>query len=125
MYYDGKPRLYYKVNNTVYRHTFSKDVRSSSPVHLALTIDGLTVKLYVNGSLVETVTLKAEIPQITDGFKIGCDNREGEPLFFEGTIYSVTLFEGVRTEEQIAADRYIPSQNSEGLLFDKVFKEAE
>ena len=125
IYTSGKPRLYYKVNNVAYTYTFKTDIRSSSPVHLALTIDGLTAKLYVNGSLAETITLTVEIPAVIEGFKIGCDNRITLPQFFAGTIYSVTLFEGVRTEQQIAADRYLPSQDSEGLLFDRFFSEAQ
>ncbi len=117
IYTSGKPRLYYKVNNVAYSYNFKTDIRSETPVHIALTVDGLTAKLYVNGVLKETATLTAELPTVTNNFYVGCDNRSGAPQYFKGTIYTAGLYEGVRTAEQVAIDRYLTASDSEGLLY--------
>lgn len=121
IYTDGKPRLYYKVNNVAYTHTFKTDIRSNNPTHIAVTIDGLTIKLYVNGALAETAQLKAEIPVVTDNFVIGGDNRQGNTQCFKGAIYSAYMFSDVRTAGEVAVDRYLAASDSDDLLFSKTF----
>ena len=126
VYTNGKLRLYYKTAGIAYSHIFATDIRSDKPVHLALTVEGLTAKLYVNGKLKETVTLSAPLPTAAlSNYRIGGDSRTGSQQYFAGTIYSVALFSTVRTPEQIAADRYLPVSTSEGLLLDRFFDDQQ
>ncbi len=121
IYNNGKPRLYYKANNKAYTYLFTTDVRSDSNAHLAITIDGLTATLYLNGVLTETITLSAELANAFSGYKIGADNRVSSPQRFKGTIYSVTMFDDVRTSEEIALDAIIVPSDTDGILFSKYF----
>ena len=124
IYTNGKPRLYYKTKNKSYTYLFSADVRSDSNTHLAITIDGLTATLYLNGVAKETVTLDAEIANAYSGYKIGADNRESNSPYFKGTIYSVTMFNDVRTAEEIGRDMILVPSDSDGILFSKYFADS-
>ncbi|MBQ9161801.1 MAG: hypothetical protein IJX74_00855 [Clostridia bacterium] len=122
IYTEGNPRLYYKVNGVGYSHVFSTDIRSNSFTHVALTIDGLTVKLYVNGVLAETVELTVAVPEITSDFNVGNDKRATSGQYFKGTIYGVTMFDDVRTADEIALDAILVVSNAEGILYSKYYK---
>lgn len=119
VYTDGKLRLYYKVNGVAYTELFETDIRSEKLMHVALAIDGLEARLYVNGALVETRTLSAAIPQKVSGLCIGGDNRSGEPQCFAGELYSVHLFDDARTEAEIGLDMIGVTSTEDGLLFAK------
>lgn len=121
----GKFRLYYRINNVAYTYTFNTDVRSDTPTHIALTVEGLTAKLYIDGILKETVTLAVEIPQSISNLKIGGDNRVGNLQYFKGKVYTVSLFSDIRTAQEIAIDRYLITSNSDELLVFKSFLEKE
>ena len=121
IYTNGNPRIYYKAAKKAYSHVFKTDVRSDTVTRLAITIDGLTVKLYLNGVLKETVTLTVAIPSITEGYKIGADNRAENPQFFKGTIYAVNVFEDVRTDEEIKTDAIMVTRDTAGLAYSKYF----
>ncbi len=121
IYTNGRPRLYYCIGTTAYSYIFKTDIRSASPQHIALTVDGKQATLYINGEAREAAALTAELPEGITGLKVGTDNRSGTPQYFAGTIYSVSLLEGARTAEEIAIDRYLCPSASKGLLFDKSF----
>ena len=113
----GMLRLFYIVNGTRYSYTFTTDIRSDKPINLALTIDGLTASLYINGELAESTTLTMALPEITDGFALGGDYRLNNEQYFKGKIYSLHLFEDVRTEEEIKSDILLVKNGTEGLLY--------
>ncbi|MBQ9964076.1 MAG: hypothetical protein IJP14_03040, partial [Clostridia bacterium] len=96
---NGQLRLFFTNNGARISHLFNTDVRSDIPVHLAVTLDGCDVTLYVNGTVTETVTLPTAPPYVTDNFCIGSDNRAGNPHYFKGTIYGVGLYNVVKTAE--------------------------
>ncbi len=121
VYTNGKLRLYYKVNGVAYTYNFKTDIRSNIPIHIALTVDGLTAKLYINGKLTETATLTAELPAVKNNFVVGSDNRQGNAQYFKGTIYTACMFSDVRTAEEIAVDHYMVPGNTEDLVFAKSF----
>ncbi|MBR5271580.1 MAG: hypothetical protein IKV64_05275, partial [Clostridia bacterium] len=121
IYTNGMPRLYFKTNNKAYTYLFSTDVRSDSNTHLAITVDGLIATLYINGVAKETIPLGAEIANAFSNYKIGADNRISNPQPFKGTIYSVAMFDDVRTAEEISHDMIMVPNNSDGILFSKYF----
>lgn len=121
IYTNGQPRLWYKIGTTAYYHLFKTDVRSEGITQLALTIDGLTVNLYVNGQLKETATLAVEIPQTLANYYIGADSRTENAQPFKGTIYSVNLFSDVRTAEEIAVDAILVPPTTDALLYSKYY----
>ena len=121
IYEGGVPRLYYKVNKTGYTYLFKTDIRSKEATHIAITIDGLTAKLYVNGALKESIALTVEAPKVIDAYYIGADARATAPQYFNGTIYTVSIFSDVRTAEEIALDRYMVTSDADNLLYNKSF----
>ncbi len=116
IYTNGNPRLYYKVGKVGYSIVFNADVRSDALTHIAVTIDGLQAKLYINGALVETAELEKLPPEITEGFNIGNDDRPTSGQYFKGTIYAVHFFDDVRTDEEIALDAIMVESDADGLL---------
>ncbi len=121
IYNNGKPRLYYKNSKTSYTYLFTTDVRSDSKTHLAITIDGLTASLYLNGELKETVSLGGTFSNTCDNFMVGADNRTGTPQYFKGTIYGVNMFSDVRDAEEVKLDSIMVLKNTDGLIFSKYF----
>ncbi|MBE6623800.1 MAG: hypothetical protein E7621_06435 [Ruminococcaceae bacterium] len=124
IYSNGLPRLYYKTNKKAYTYVFTTDVRSDSNTHLAITIDGLTATLYLNGVAKETIALEADIADALSNYKIGADSRASGTPYFKGTIYSVSIFDDVRTNEEIELDMIAVPSDSEGLLFSKYFADS-
>ena len=123
IYNGGKPRFYYKTKRVGYSIVFDIDIRSDSITHLALTVDGLDAKLYVDGELRGTATLTAEIPSATSGYVIGNDRRGQDIALFKGTIYSVNMFSDVRTPEEIKVDAMIVTKDADNLLASMYFDE--
>ena len=105
-----------------YSHVFSVDVRDEKLTHMAITIDGLTVSLYLNGKLVEQATLTVLPPEITEGFFVGNDRRPASGQYFKGTVYSVTLFDDVRSAEEIAEDALLVRKDAQGILYSYYYK---
>ncbi len=114
---NGAPRLYVKKNGVVKNYLFNADIRSDSPVHMAITVSGNEAKLYINGVLVDTVVLDFELPTLTEGFKVGGDNREGNVQYFKGTIYGLGLYSNARSAEQIVEDCLMMDSDAEELLY--------
>ena len=96
-------------------------MRSDSSVHLAITIDGLTATLYLDGVAKETVALGAELANACSNYKIGADCRKSDSPYFKGSIYSVAMFNDVRTAEEIGIDMIMVPSDSDGVLFSKYF----
>lgn len=119
IYTNGAPRFYYRKNGTAYTIQFTTDVRSENKTHLAVTIDGLTANLYVNGVFVESVALTVAVPSVTDGFCIGGDARTSNYQNFKGTIYAVHLFSDVRSAKEIKRDAVMVQSNDNSLILSK------
>lgn len=114
---NGKVKLFFNTGKEKVNCTFSKDIRSGNPVHIAVTVNGKTATLYVNGERIESKALSAAYKGSTDNFKVGGDNRVGNTKYFKGTIYSVTLFSDVRTQSEIKQDLNFVSANEASLLY--------
>ena len=125
IYTNGTPRLWYKVDGVAYSYLFTTDIRSVAPTHVALTFDGLSASLYVNGVLRETLALTVPVPDVRNRFCVGGDNRTGNTQYFKGTIYSVNLFGDVRTDEEIRSDRILVTDDADALLFSESFTAVE
>ncbi len=80
--------------------------------HVAGTIDAKndTMKLYINGSVVNSNNFKGEnnLPNTTLPFRIGCSHEEErtEHASFAGLIDEVRIWNIARTENQIRADMH-------------------
>lgn len=90
-------------------YTFKKvNVATGEKVHLAITIDFATKKMYcyVNGALAQTLSGVAAITPFEEKHNpvIGGDHRNGNATYFRGTIHSVAVWSDIRTAEEIAAD---------------------
>jgi hypothetical protein len=70
--------------------------------HLAMTYDGASLRLYVNGTLVRTVARTGSIPASTGALRIGGNAIWGE--YFDGAIDEVRIYKKVQTAAEIQAD---------------------
>ena len=120
IYTSGKPRLYIH-NGEEYSYIFNTDIRSDVKRHLALTVDGGEAKLYINGELKETIAVETDIPNLTSTTYVGGDGRSGNTQYFKGKIYSVHVFDDVRTAEEIKTDRIYVSDHEDGLMYGEYF----
>lgn len=121
IYTNGNPRIYFKSGGKAYSYIFKTDIRSDKPVHMALVIDGRNAKLYVDGVHKETITMAAELPEAYSDFKIGTDNRASDKQYFIGNIYSVNIFDDVRTSEEVASDRILVTPNTPGVIYSEYY----
>ncbi len=116
---DGKPRFYYVyADKTIIDWKVEADVRTGDWAHLAFTYDveSSWITCYIDGEKVASVdvlnllgnaqdpTLYTDLPDITQNYIIGGDNRASNAQNFKGLIRSVTLYKDVRTAEEIAKD---------------------
>ena len=122
IYTNGNPRLYYKVGGVGYSYLFTTDIRSEALTHIAITIDGMAARLYVNGEFAEEAALTVAAPDTFD-FNVGNDKRPLGGQYFKGSIYSVALFEDVRTAEEIKLDSIFVTNTSSGLLYSAYYTE--
>ena len=107
IYNNGRVRLYFEESESkVYNVYFDTDIRGGAAKHIAVTIPEKngTCRLYVDGVLVEEKTMPCAIPTVCDRLLLGGDYRSGNAQYFKGTIYSLALFDGVRSAEAIASD---------------------
>ncbi len=119
---DGRVRLFFMNSGKTVDCIFSKDIRTSDgTTNIAVTVNGKSATLYVNGEKMQTRSLSAELPKITDNFRIGGDNRKGNSGYFKGTIYSVNMFSDIRTQSEIKKDRILVAGNTSGLLCSRNF----
>ena len=125
IYSEGKVRLYIVNNAAKIDCTFSEDIRSSGPVHIAVTVDGLSATLYVNGKQTETKQLTVGLPDTTEKFAIGGDWRYKNTQYFKGTIYAVNMFSDVRTDEEIKADMYAVKATEDALVYSNYYSNDE
>ena len=118
IYTYGQVRLYYKTNGLSYAYYFNKiDVRSERAVHLAVTVEGKTAKLYVDGVLAQTISIGTAMPAVTDDWTVASDSRLENAQYFKGTVYAVNLFDHVRSAEEIALDAILVTSDTEGLIY--------
>lgn len=125
VYYDGKVRLFYITNGVRTDVLFNVDVRSTEPVHIAVTIDSAYATLYVNGMLQESVEVENALPVIDKDMTIGGDHRIKDRQIFKGKIYSVALFEVARSAEEIVADMQYVSPTAPDVLCSKYFTKVD
>jgi hypothetical protein len=75
---------------------------ASTWTHLAMTYDGTTLKIYVNGALVTSTTQTGTITTSTNALQIGGDTTYGQ--YFKGLIDEVRVYNIALTQAQIQTD---------------------
>src|SRR5262249_34095649 len=74
--------------------------------HVALTYDGATLRLYVNGVQVASLAQGGPLPTSTYPLQIGGDNIYGQ--YFQGTIDEVRIYNRALSAPEIQADMQTP-----------------
>ena len=96
----------------------SSQLPTNSWQHVAVTVDGNTVKFYLNGVLDKTHTITsggATVPTASGTFRIGSANRDNYKCL-KGNLADCRVWTVVRTAEEIAANRFVRlSGNEQGL----------
>jgi len=99
------------VNNTV---NSGISLNQNEWNHVAMTYDGSTFKLYVNGKLDGTTNVSGSLFTNTHPVKIGKENNAFTP--FAGEIDDVRIWKNARTQEEIRQNMYVsPVGNEAGL----------
>ncbi len=109
---NGNPKIFFKEINIYKKGTeyiFDKvDVRSNEKVHLTITIDfeNSLLNCYINGDLKQTISDLAikENYELKHKLLIGGDYRGGNVEYFKDEIYSLSIWNDVRTSEEIKND---------------------
>jgi hypothetical protein len=86
--------------------------------HLASTYDGSALRLYVNGTLVSSLTTTGSIDVSTGVLRIGGNAIWGE--YFSGLIDEVRIYNLARSQAQIQSDMNTPIGSPERLLGEEV-----
>lgn len=95
-------RLGFGDGSTYHSYTSADLLTPNQWNFVAITFDGTSYKIYVNGQLVETTTQFDGLkPSATTQFHIGQRN-DGTPLFFKGRLDEVAIYRHVLTAERIA-----------------------
>src|SRR5262249_48823461 len=74
--------------------------------HLALTYDGATLRLYVNGVQVSSLARTGSLPTSTNPLQIGGDSIYGQ--YFKGKIDEIRVYNRALSASEIQADRSTP-----------------
>ena len=74
--------------------------------HLALTYDGATLRLYVNGVQVSSLAQTGSLPTSTNPLQIGGDSIYGQ--YFQGTIDEIRIYNRALSASEIQADMSTP-----------------
>ncbi len=101
----GHPRIYMQDSDAVYDCVFTSfDARSSDVVNMAITISGTSASLFSDGELIETKTLGSTVPMLGKTMLVGNDYRGGGTQYFKGTIYTFSIFDDIRSSEEMVQD---------------------
>ncbi len=111
---DGHPKLGLRHKDWFrysYNFLFDKvNVFSDTPIHMAITLDhsGDNVHCYINGKLMQTlqgIPEAVKVPFIPIcKYVVGGDLYGGNPNFFRGELYSMSIWSDVRTASEIKSD---------------------
>ena len=84
----------------------TKSLTASTWTHLALTFDGATLRMYVNGALVSSTAKSGSLTTSTNALSIGGDSLYGQN--FAGLIDEVRVYNTALTATQIQSDMNAP-----------------
>ena len=91
----------------------STSLPANSWSHLALTYDGATLRIYVNGAQVSNIAQTGSILTSTNPLEIGGDSIFGQ--YFAGTIDEVRVYNVPLNQTQIQSDMVTPVSGSGSL----------
>ncbi len=76
--------------------------------HVAVAVDGSTIKFYINGKLdtTHTITSGSTLPTSSASFRIGSENRNNNRCF-GGNLSDCRVWSAARTAEEIAGNRFV------------------
>ena len=123
IYSDGSPRIYITDKaGTVYNFVFDKaNVYTGKWVNIVIVRESAsTMKCYIDGALVQTISKSSPEPTTADYHVLGGDLRSGNEQFFKGRIKNVALYSEALTESEAvslatATKKLILSYNLDGL----------
>ena len=106
IYSDGSPRVYITdAAGTVYNFVFDKaNVYTGKWVNIVIVRESsATMKCYIDGALVQTISKSSPEPTTADYHVLGGDLRSGNEQFFKGRIMNVRLYSEALTESDVTA----------------------
>ena len=109
---NGRPRIYIVNENVVTDITFDTDIRDDTVKTISITLESeKQLCLFVDGILKETKTISCIIPYIGKHFAIGGDFRNSNAQYFKGSIYALSIYKSIRTQNEIFNDIIFANEN--------------
>ncbi|SDH54650.1 Glucose/arabinose dehydrogenase, beta-propeller fold [Actinokineospora alba] len=102
----SRPAGYIRVGSSDRGVTGPSAVPQNAWTHLAMTYDGTTMRLYVNGTQVSTAAVTGAAATSTSALRIGGNAVWGE--YFNGLIDDVRVYGRVLTQPEISTDMNTP-----------------
>lgn len=107
-------------NGEVQSYVFNKVALPKGEfVHLTVVrdVEYKEMRCYINGELKQTLKLYGtQVTEVHSRFGIGSDLRSNSANYFKGEINDISVFNDVRTDEEIQADMNAISESASGLL---------
>jgi len=100
------PALYVRADNLEYFVPGTAGLPVNTWSHLAATYDGITLRLYVNGTQVASGALSVAIDSSTSPLRIGGNSIWGE--YFAGRIDEIRIYNRALSSAQVASDMATP-----------------
>ncbi len=82
----------------------SQSLKSGQWYHIALVYDSNAVILYINGQKVKSSSLTGELGDADDKFWIGRNGNAAQPMYFNGLIDEVRIYNRALTDSEIQAE---------------------
>ena len=92
----------------------TKALAANTWTHLAATYDGSTLRLYVNGAQVSSLSQSGNLLTSSNQLQIGGDSFYGQ--YFQGTIDEIRIYNLALTAAQIQSDMNTPVGTSGGVV---------
>ena len=90
--------------NGAYQNVDSKELELNTKYYAALTYDGSTLKLYINGALQSQKEVSGSIKGPNSGYNLLLSNDPNNSNYFNGNIYSVRVYDRGLTENEIISN---------------------
>ncbi len=104
----GPPQVYLSIGGTDRILSGPTQLSINTWTHVAMTYDGTTIRLYLNGTQVASAAQTGTIATSTNPLRIGGNSTWGE--YFQGTIDEVRVYNRALSGAEIVTDRDTPLQ---------------
>lgn len=117
----GQPQLnlrYSKTgtSNAQFQYNIPVNICGTGRRHIAFTLSDSQIKGYLDGVLQKTWSYNGVIPEVNVPWSVGGDERPNNTWWFRGSIYSLSVYNSVRTASEILSDMNSSITKTDNLI---------